>query len=89
MFTASASSTPSAPWVADNALLPHLRTGGSVIGTMIASSIQLSTVQVMRNSGMDFVIIDNEHGMFTNATIVTCVATVSPSVSHPWYGSRT
>jgi 2-keto-3-deoxy-L-rhamnonate aldolase RhmA len=33
---------------------------------MLADVKQQSAVQVLHNAGLDFVIIDNEHGMFTN-----------------------
>ncbi len=52
-----------------NRLKRSLRDGKSVIGTMIVEFRQPSVLQVMANAGLDFVIVDNEHGAFTIETI--------------------
>jgi 2-dehydro-3-deoxyglucarate aldolase/4-hydroxy-2-oxoheptanedioate aldolase len=46
-----------------------LQAGKSVVGTMICEIRQPSVMQLMRNAGFDFVIIDNEHGVFNPETI--------------------
>ena len=52
-----------------NRLKKILREGKSAIGTMIVEIRQPSVMQVMANAGLDFVIIDNEHGAFNIETI--------------------
>jgi len=50
--------------IPSNRLKKILREGKSAIGTMIVEIRQASVMQVMSNAGLDFVIIDNEHGTF-------------------------
>ena len=52
-----------------NRLKKNLRDGKSAVGTMIVEFRQPSVMQVMANAGLDFVIIDNEHGAFNIETI--------------------
>jgi len=55
--------------IPENRLKKILREGKSAIGTMIVEIRQPSVMQVMANAGLDFVIIDNEHGAFNIETI--------------------
>ena len=55
--------------VPQNRLKHLLREGRSAIGTMLVEVRQASVMQVLSNAGLDFVIIDNEHGAFTIETI--------------------
>jgi 2-keto-3-deoxy-L-rhamnonate aldolase RhmA len=55
--------------IPSNRLKKILREGKSAIGTMIVEIRQPSVMQMMANAGLDFVIIDNEHGAFTIETI--------------------
>ena len=43
-----------------------LEHGHTVVGTMLADSTSNASLRTLHNAGMDFVIIDNEHGMYTN-----------------------
>ena len=55
--------------IPQNRLKRLLREGKSVIGTMLVEVRQTSVMQVFSNAGLDFVIIDNEHGAFNIETI--------------------
>jgi 2-keto-3-deoxy-L-rhamnonate aldolase RhmA len=55
--------------VPENRLKRQLREGKTVIGTMLVEVRQASIMQVAANAGLDFVIIDNEHGAFNIETI--------------------
>jgi len=55
--------------IPENRLKKQLREGKSVIGTMLVEVRQPSIMQVLANAGLDFVIIDNEHGAFNIETI--------------------
>jgi 2-dehydro-3-deoxyglucarate aldolase/4-hydroxy-2-oxoheptanedioate aldolase len=55
--------------VPQNRLKRLLREGKSAIGTMLVEIRQPSVMQMLANAGLDFVIIDNEHGGFTIETI--------------------
>jgi 2-keto-3-deoxy-L-rhamnonate aldolase RhmA len=55
--------------VPQNRLKHLLREGKSAIGTMLVEVRQPSVMQVLANAGLDFVIIDNEHGAFNIETI--------------------
>jgi len=55
--------------VPSNRLKKVLREGKSAIGTMIVEIRQPSVMQMMSNAGLDFVIIDNEHGTFNIETV--------------------
>jgi 2-keto-3-deoxy-L-rhamnonate aldolase RhmA len=55
--------------VPQNRLKHLLREGKSAIGTMLVELRQASVMQVLSNAGLDFVIIDNEHGAFNIETI--------------------
>jgi 2-keto-3-deoxy-L-rhamnonate aldolase RhmA len=57
--------------VPQNRLKRLLREGKSVIGTMLVEIRQPSVMQMLANAGLDFVIIDNEHGAFNIETIST------------------
>ena len=52
-----------------NRMKQELRDGRSLVGTMLAEIRQPSVMQVLRNAGFDFVIIDNEHGPFALETV--------------------
>jgi 2-keto-3-deoxy-L-rhamnonate aldolase RhmA len=52
-----------------NRLKKILREGKSAIGAMIVEIRQASIMQMMANAGLDFVIIDNEHGAFNIETL--------------------
>jgi len=52
-----------------NQLRTRLADGGLAVGTMIAEIRQLAIVQSLANAGLDWVIIDNEHGVFNPETI--------------------
>ena len=55
--------------IPQNRLKQLLRQGKSAIGTMLVEVRQGSVMQVLSNAGLDFVIIDNEHGAFNIETI--------------------
>jgi len=55
--------------VPENRLKKQLREGKTAIGTMLVEVRQPSVMQVLSNAGLDFVIIDNEHGAFNIETI--------------------
>jgi 2-keto-3-deoxy-L-rhamnonate aldolase RhmA len=55
--------------IPQNRLKRLLHEGKSAIGTMLAEVRQASVMQVLSNAGLDFVIIDNEHGGFNIETI--------------------
>jgi 2-dehydro-3-deoxyglucarate aldolase/4-hydroxy-2-oxoheptanedioate aldolase len=55
--------------IPQNRLKRLLREGKSAIGTMVVEVRQASIMQVLSNAGLDFVIIDNEHGAFNIETI--------------------
>jgi 2-keto-3-deoxy-L-rhamnonate aldolase RhmA len=55
--------------VPQNRLKRLLREGRSAIGTMLVEVRQASMMQMFSNAGLDFVIIDNEHGAFNIETI--------------------
>lgn len=46
-----------------------LREGKFLVGTMVAELRQPSVMQLLANAGMDFAIIDNEHGSFSSESI--------------------
>ena len=55
--------------IPQNRLKRILREGKSAIGTMLVEIRQPSVMQILANAGLDFVIIDNEHGAFNIETI--------------------
>jgi len=55
--------------IAPNQMKQALKAGQSVVGTMICEIRQPSVLQLLKNAGFDFVIIDNEHGPFNIETI--------------------
>jgi 2-keto-3-deoxy-L-rhamnonate aldolase RhmA len=55
--------------IPQNRLKHLLREGKSAIGTMLVEVRQVSVMQMLANAGLDFVIIDNEHGAFNIETI--------------------
>jgi 4-hydroxy-2-oxoheptanedioate aldolase len=46
-----------------------LNNGQSLVGTMLAEIRQPAVMQLLKNAGFDFVIIDNEHGPFGLETV--------------------
>jgi 2-keto-3-deoxy-L-rhamnonate aldolase RhmA len=50
--------------IPDNRAKASLKAGNLLLGTMLADIRQPSIMQVLKNAGFDFVIIDNEHGAF-------------------------
>jgi 2-keto-3-deoxy-L-rhamnonate aldolase RhmA len=55
--------------IPSNRLKRLLAEGKSAVGTMLVEIRQASVMQVLANAGLDFVIIDNEHGAFNIETI--------------------
>lgn len=55
--------------IPENRLKRLLGEGKTVIGTMLVEVRQPSVMQIVANAGLDFVIIDNEHGAFNIETI--------------------
>ena len=53
----------------DNRAKAALQEGQLLLGTMLADIRQPSIIQVLVNAGFDYVIIDNEHGSFSNESI--------------------
>jgi 2-dehydro-3-deoxyglucarate aldolase/4-hydroxy-2-oxoheptanedioate aldolase len=52
-----------------NRLKQRLANGHLVVGTMVAEIRQSAVVQCLANAGIDWIIIDNEHGAFSMETI--------------------
>lgn len=52
-----------------NLMKQALQNGQSVVGTMVSEIRQPAVMQLLKNAGFDFVIIDNEHGPFNIETI--------------------
>ncbi len=52
-----------------NRLKQRLAEGKTAIGTMVAEIRQPAVIQCLLNAGLDWVIIDNEHGVFSNETV--------------------
>lgn len=57
------------PIVTPNQTKLALQRGETVLGTMLTEVRSPVIAQVLKNSGFDFVIIDNEHGPFNQETI--------------------
>lgn len=57
------------PIIPQNRLKQHLAQGKTAIGTMIAEIRQPAVIQCLVNAGLDWVIIDNEHGVFSSETV--------------------
>lgn len=57
------------PIIPQNRLKRQLAEGKTVIGTMIAEIRQPAVIQCLVNSGFDWVIIDNEHGVFSTESL--------------------
>jgi len=57
------------PLVPANRLKQRLASGQLSIGTMIAELRQNAVLQVLANTGFDWIIIDNEHGSFSPESI--------------------
>lgn len=55
--------------IPDNRAKVALKAGRLLMGTMLADIRQPSLMQILRNAGFDFVIIDNEHGAFSIESI--------------------
>jgi 2-keto-3-deoxy-L-rhamnonate aldolase RhmA len=55
--------------IPQNRLKQHLAQGKTAIGTMIAEIRQPAVIQCLANAGLDWVIIDNEHGSFSSETV--------------------
>jgi 2-dehydro-3-deoxyglucarate aldolase/4-hydroxy-2-oxoheptanedioate aldolase len=52
-----------------NTLKRHLAAGHVAVGAMVVEIRQPSIMQVLKNGGLDWVIIDNEHGPFSIETV--------------------
>ena len=78
--SSSASASPS-PYIVPNVLRSSLLKGSSAVGTMIADMKELSVIQIMKNAGMDFVIIDNEVQHCQNHLLLIWGSHVSTTVS--------
>jgi 2-dehydro-3-deoxyglucarate aldolase/4-hydroxy-2-oxoheptanedioate aldolase len=57
------------PIVAANRMRLKLAEGRTVIGTMVVEFRQSALMTLLANAGLDFVLIDNEHGPFSIETI--------------------
>ncbi len=55
--------------IASNPMKQALQDGQSLVGTMVSEIRQPVVMQLLKNAGFDFVIIDNEHGPFSIETI--------------------
>jgi 2-keto-3-deoxy-L-rhamnonate aldolase RhmA len=55
--------------VPENICRSKLKSGQFVLGTMLVHTRQPVVMNILEQAGYDFVIIDNEHGVFTNETI--------------------
>ena len=55
--------------ITPNLMKQALQKGQSVVGTMVCELRQPAVMQLLKNAGFDFVIIDNEHGPFNIETI--------------------
>lgn len=55
--------------IPENRLRHRLASGGIAVGTMVAEIRQASVMQCLANAGLDWAIIDNEHGVFNPETI--------------------
>jgi 2-keto-3-deoxy-L-rhamnonate aldolase RhmA len=55
--------------IPENRAKAALQAGQLLMGTMLADIRQPSIMQVLVNAGFDYVIIDNEHGSFSNESI--------------------
>ena len=64
--SSSSASSAIALHIPRNRLRLLLEQGHSVVGTMMADSTSNSTLRTLHNASLDFVILDNEHGMYTN-----------------------
>lgn len=61
--------------VPPNRIKQALSDGQSVVGTMLLEFRQPGVMPLLANAGFDFVIIDNEHGVFNIETIVDLTRT--------------
>jgi 2-dehydro-3-deoxyglucarate aldolase/4-hydroxy-2-oxoheptanedioate aldolase len=61
--------------VPPNRIKQALLDGQSVVGTLLLEIRQSGVMPLLANAGFDFVIIDNEHGMFNIETIVDLTRT--------------
>ena len=68
-FLSSTSFPSTSPHISRNLLRRHLASGLTAVGTMIADSKQISTLQICKNAALDFVILDNEHGHFSSESL--------------------
>lgn len=55
--------------IPENAMRRRLAAGERAVGTMVAEFRQASVMQLLANAGMDFAIIDAEHGPFSVESI--------------------
>jgi len=69
------SSSSSSPIITQNSLKRKLKAGECATGCMLAEIRQPSIMQMLHNGGMEFVIIDNEHGPFNIETIADLART--------------
>ena len=55
--------------IPENRLRRRLADGGLAVGTMVAEIRQPAVMQCLLNAGLDWAIIDNEHGVFNPETL--------------------
>lgn len=55
--------------IPENRAKAALQAGKLLLGTMLSDIRQPSIMQILLNAGFDYVIIDNEHGSFSNESI--------------------
>lgn len=55
--------------IPENRLKRRLAEGHLAVGTMVAELRQMSVIQALGNAGLDWVILDNEHGAFNPETL--------------------
>jgi 4-hydroxy-2-oxoheptanedioate aldolase len=55
--------------IPENRLRRRLADGQLAVGTMIGELRQMSVIQALLNAGLDWVILDNEHGSFNPETL--------------------
>ncbi len=68
--------------IPENRILTRLRAGGYALGTMVGTFAQSSMPVLLANAGFEFLILDNEHGMFDSETTETiCRSAISQSVT--------
>jgi 4-hydroxy-2-oxoheptanedioate aldolase len=85
-----------APLLWENPVKRRLQNGKVVIGTFMVQWVQPSTIQILRDAGFDFVILDMEHSALSWETVanallaaraigITCFVRV-PEITRAWTG---